>query len=70
MTVNYLYYPPVLVGDVHSYVKSDEGFAKIVNVLPTPQPSPWLARTAMLLIMIGAATVVYALGELVRLLSR
>ena len=35
VTISYLYWPPLLWNNVNSYTKSDEGFAKIVNVLPT-----------------------------------
>jgi len=65
VTVAYLYYPPLLFTEINSYTKSDDGFAKIVNLLPTPQWSPWLARLAWALILVGAITVLAGLGQLV-----
>src|SRR5437867_3125648 len=35
ITVSYLYFPPLLWSQIHAYTKSDEGFAKILTVLPT-----------------------------------
>ncbi len=70
VTVNYLYYPPTLWTDVNAQTKSDEGFARIVSVLPTPQLSPWLGRIAALLMVVGAATTVYAVIEVIRVLTR
>ncbi len=65
VTVAYLYYPPLLWSAIHSYTKSDEGFAKIVNVLPTPLPAPWLRRTWLAFVILGAITGLYILGQLV-----
>jgi hypothetical protein len=30
--ISYLYFPPVTYDQINTYVKSDEGFAKVVNV--------------------------------------
>jgi hypothetical protein len=64
VTVAYLYFPPVLFNQINSYTKSDEGLAKIVQVLPTPQLAPWLRRLSFTLVVIGAATVIYVVVEL------
>lgn len=59
VTISYLYYPPLLFTGVNAYTKSDEGMAKIVNAIPTPQPpwpTIWVAGTLM---SVGASTVLY-----------
>lgn len=59
VTISYLYFPPKTWNQINSYTKSDEGYAKIVNVIPVPQPSApvlWLIRA---LIFIGASFVIY-----------
>lgn len=65
VTVTYLYYAPDFWANVNTYTKSDDGFAKIVHVLPTPQAPTWLRRVLSTLIVVGAATMVYALAELI-----
>ena len=37
LTVSYLYFPPVTWDRVNGIIKSDEGFAKVIRVLPTQQ---------------------------------
>lgn len=59
VTVNYLYFPPLLYTGVNSSVRTDEGFARIVNVLPTPEPSPWVVRSRTALMVVGVATAIY-----------
>lgn len=59
VTVSYLYFPPLTAGQINSYTKSDEGFAKIINAIPTPQPSRPLIWAVWLLIFIGASFLVY-----------
>jgi hypothetical protein len=63
VTVTYLYFPPIIWSSINSYTKSDEGFARIINVLPAPKPSPWVTRLTWVLIAIGAITVLAGLGQ-------
>ena len=70
VNVTYLYFPPVVWSNVNSYTKSDEGFAKIINVLPTPQFSPWLTRITWALLIIGGTTVLVGIGQVVALIVR
>jgi hypothetical protein len=65
ITVSYLYFPPLLWSQIHAYTKSDEGFAKILTVLPTPQLSKWKSRAIWTLIFIGAASLIYLIVELI-----
>jgi hypothetical protein len=70
VTVAYLYFPPRLWSEVHSYTKSDDGFAREVRVLPTPQPARWLRAIAWCLIALGSLTLVTFLIQIARLLWR
>jgi hypothetical protein len=63
VTVTYLYFPPLLWSGVNSYTKSDEGFAKALNVLPTPQAPQWLQRVAWFFLTLGIAVALYGLGQ-------
>jgi hypothetical protein len=65
VTVTYLYFPPVLWNNVNSTIRSDEGFARILNVLPTPQAPAWARRLAYVVLGIGSATILYAIGQVV-----
>ena len=61
VTITYLYYPPVTYGQINSYMKSDEGIARIITVLPTPMQPTWLVRTAWVLLLLGVVTALYLL---------
>jgi hypothetical protein len=67
ITISYLYFPPLTWDRINSYTKSDEGFAKILNVIPTPQPPKWVVRIIWFLIFVGAAALIYAAVEILRL---
>ena len=68
LTINYMYGSDLLVGDIHTYAKSDEGMAKIVTALPTPQAPPWLSRTITALAVVGLITALYFIVESIRFL--
>lgn len=59
VTISYLYFPPTTWNQINSYAKSDDGFAKIVNVVPVPQPSVAIQWASKGLMLIGASFVVY-----------
>lgn len=59
VTISYLYFPPLLWNQVHSYCKSDEMAAKYVNVVPTAQPTKLQLTMICTLLFIGATTIVY-----------
>lgn len=61
ITITYLYYPPVTWGQVNAYTKSDEGLARVISVLPAPQPPRWFVRTAWVLIFVGFVASVHLL---------
>ncbi len=60
VTISYLYSNPLTFDDVKpNYVKSDEGYARSLHAIPTPQPPKWVTRLAQLLILAGIAISVY-----------
>jgi len=63
--ISYLYAPPLLWSQIHAYTKSDDGFAKIITVLPTPQSPKWVIRMFWVLVLIGFASLLYLAVELI-----
>lgn len=59
ITLSYLYFAPLTYRDINTYVKSDIGFAKVLNVLPTPQLPQWVQWTVWALVAYGAAALIY-----------
>jgi hypothetical protein len=67
VTISYLYFPPLTFHSINLPVRSDEGFAKVVNVLPViANPPRWLSVAFVALTLIGLATVAYGIFELAR----
>jgi hypothetical protein len=66
ITIQYLYFPPTTWDKINSYVKSDEGFATVQNVLPTPQPPKWLVKVFTLMAFIGLLTSIYLVIEIIK----
>lgn len=64
VTISYLYFPPLLWSQINSTTKSDEGFAKIINVMPVPRPSKGVIAAVWLLSFVGASFVLYWLVRL------
>ena len=62
-TVAYLYFPPMLWSDINTYTRADEGSARILQALPTPQPPQWLVRLSLFLLVIGAFTTLFVVGQ-------
>lgn len=59
ITISYLYFPPLVVGEVHSYVKSNECFSKPKDMAPAPVISKPLTVFLWYLVICGAASTVY-----------
>ncbi|MEN7526491.1 hypothetical protein [Cupriavidus sp. DL-D2] len=57
--ISYLYFPPIVWSQIHSYTKSDEGFARYLNVLPTPLPPRWLIVVFGFFFYFGIAALAY-----------
>jgi hypothetical protein len=61
LTISYLYYPPLLWNQINTDVRSDEGLAQAINVLPTRQYPRWSLRTLTFLLAIGTIASLYLL---------
>jgi hypothetical protein len=61
ITVSYLYFPPLLWNQINVNTKSDEGFAKIINVIPMPQPHKAVLAGIWALMFVGASFLFYLL---------
>ena len=64
ITISYLYFPPVVFNQVNTRVRSSEGFAKVVEALPTVVTPPWLRRTRTALVIIGITTALYVAWDI------
>lgn len=61
VTISYLYFPPLTWHGVNTHTKSDEGFAKVIKVLPTPQLSKWSKGILYFLLLVGLTSITYVL---------
>ena len=59
VTISYLYFPPLTWNQINAGTKSDEGFAKILNVIPMPQPRKAIIWIILGLMFIGASFLCY-----------
>lgn len=59
ITISYLYFPPLVWNQVNANTKSDDGFAKIINMIPVPQLSKAVKICVGLLMFIGASFLFY-----------
>jgi hypothetical protein len=64
VTVSYLYFPPLVAGQINCPIISDEGRARVLNVLPKPQQPRWRLAISWFLMFIGFVTLVYLVIEL------
>lgn len=64
VTISYLYFPPLLWNQINVSTKSDEGFAKIINVIPVPQPNKAVIAGFWFLVFVGASFLFYWLARL------
>jgi hypothetical protein len=65
VTISYLYYPPLTYDNVNTYIKSDEGLAKKINIIPTqqyPKIVQWLVGISM---FIGISVVLYWIMKII-----
>ena len=65
VTISYLYFPPLLWSQINVNTKSDEGFAKIISVIPVPQPNKAVIAGVWVLVFVGASFLFYWLARLV-----
>ena len=68
ITISYLYFPPTTWDKINRIVTSNEGFAKVMNVLPAIQHPKWVNATAGSLMLIGIIALLYAIFEACKIL--
>ena len=66
VTISYLHFPPITFQSINLPISSDEGMARTLNVLPTPQSPRWLIAILWSFVVIGIGAVLYGLLELYR----
>jgi hypothetical protein len=66
ITITYLYFPPLTWEQVNTHLETDDGPIKVLNVLPTVQPSKPVLTATWALIGIGAVTLLYLITLLLR----
>lgn len=59
ITISYLYFSPTVCSQVNTHVKSDEGLAKIIDVIPAPNLPMWQKVLFWILLFLGTSTVIY-----------
>ena len=61
VTISYLYFPPTTWDKINGPIRSDEGFARVMQVLPTVQAPNWLTRLLTSLALLGLTALIYLL---------
>ena len=64
VTVSYLYFSPLLWSQINVNTKSEDGFAKIINVIPMPRPNKAVIAGIWALVFVGASFLFYWLARL------
>lgn len=59
ITISYLYFPPITYEKINMSIKSDEGFAKLIHVIPTPILDTWQKISVYILLFVGGSTLMY-----------
>lgn len=59
ITISYLYFPGITYNMINSYIQSDEGSAKVINVIPSPLPNRYVLFLAQALMAVGVIALVY-----------
>jgi len=61
ITISYLYFTPVTTDRIHSYLKHDHGFAKVISVIMQQQFAPWVGKAVLAFAVVGIVALPYAL---------
>ncbi len=64
ITISYLYFHPLTFQNVTTQIISDEGFAKILDVFPTPQVPKWRIYILLGFALLGLISAVYVVVNL------
>lgn len=70
ITINYLYFPPLLVNQINTYTESDQGSAKAVNMILTRQLSKRTGFALALVLLLGFVALGYLLVLGIEALAR
>jgi len=66
VTVSYLYFPPIVAGQINAPIYSDEGPAKVIRVLPQQQYSTFTQGLVGAIMIVGAVTILYGVISFAR----
>jgi hypothetical protein len=68
LTISYLYFPQLTYQQICSYIKSDDGMIRQIEVMPTPILSKWKIKLIQVLLLIGLfTTIIFAYKLLMKL---
>jgi hypothetical protein len=70
VTINYVYFPPLLWNQIHAGITSDEGSPRAVDMLVNPRPSRTVLITFFGLAALGLIAALYLLYEGYSILAR
>jgi|TARA_B100000315_G_scaffold83731_1_gene76769 hypothetical protein len=59
ITISYLYFVAIEAGRIHSYLKSDEGFAKVIPVITQQRFPKWVGNLTVILALVGIIALLY-----------
>ena len=65
VTISYLYFPPLIWNQISAYNKHDDGYFKIINVIPAPMHPKWVRGINRVILGIGVFTILYFVVELI-----
>ena len=65
VTISYLYFPPTTWDKINGPIRSDEGFAKVMQILPTVQAPNWLNHLLAGLALLGLTALIYIVFRVV-----
>lgn len=63
-TISYVYFPPLTYHLVNTHIKSDQGLARTITVLPTPQLGRAARVLILALLMVGVIALLYGALEI------
>ncbi len=64
ITISYLYHPPTTWNQINGHIKSDEGMAKVLTVLPMIQYPKWANAIVGSLMFVGLMALLYVIAHL------
>ncbi|HAT9718361.1 TPA: hypothetical protein ACK8SK_000240 [Legionella pneumophila] len=59
VTISYLYFAPTVYTDINTHVKSDDGLAKVISVIHSPNLSIKIKTMLNILVFVGSTTLIY-----------